>query len=323
LTASRLTKSRSGSSTADQPNLGSGEAAGAGRFAPSPTGPLHLGSLLAATASYLDARANGLAWRVRIDDLDRARNQVGAERDILAALERHGLQWDGVIERQSGRVPRYQAALDRLEAQGLLFYCSCSRKDLAGQPIYPGTCRSQRRPRPGTAIRIRVDDAEIEFDDLVRGPQRDNLARSTGDFVIRRRDGQIAYQLATAVDDGDAAISRVVRGRDLLENTARQIFLMQRLGLQVPQYGHIPLIVNAGGQKLSKQNGAQALDIERPQDNLIRILRALGLQAAGSQRAADPGAAAHGQAMCEALLAEAWPGWTVRRVPKNDLPAEP
>jgi glutamyl-Q tRNA(Asp) synthetase len=284
---------------------------------------LHLGSLLAATASYLDARANGLAWRVRIDDLDRSRNQAGAERAILIALERHGLQWDGAIERQSDRVPRYQAALDELEAQGLLFYCSCSRKQLAGKPVYPGTCRSQRHPRPGTAVRIRVDDVEIEFEDLVQGLHRDVLARSTGDFVIRRREGLIAYQLATAVDDGAAAITRVVRGRDLLENTARQVFLMQRLRLQVPLYGHIPLIVNAAGQKLSKQAGAQALDLERPQDNLTRILGALGVKAAESLRAADIRTAAQGQAACEALLAEAWRGWSLRRIPKNDLPAEP
>lgn len=283
---------------------------------------MHLGSLLAATASYLDARAHGIAWQVRLDDLDQPRNQPGAERAILLALERHSLNWDGAIVRQSERVPRYEAALEALLTQGLLFHCTCSRKDLAGQALYPGTCRGNRQARPDAAVRIRVAEAVVEFEDLLQGPQRDHLARSTGDFVVRRRDGTIAYQLATAVDDGDAFITRVIRGRDLLANTPRQIFLMQRLGLSVPRYGHIPLVVNAAGQKLSKQTGARALDLNRPEENLARVLAALGIgsstvstRTAGGRRPGSPAA-------CESLLAEALSNWSLEHIGTGDVPMD-
>jgi glutamyl-Q tRNA(Asp) synthetase len=281
---------------------------------------LHLGSLLAATASYLDARASGLAWRLRFDDLDEERNQPGAEASILRALESHGLHWDGAVARQSTRVAEYESALAALADEGLLFYCSCSRKDLAGLPVYPGTCRRYRHPRPETAVRIRVGEAVVEFNDLVQGPQREALARSSGDFIVRRRDGLIAYQLATAVDDGDPAITRVVRGRDLLENTGRQIFLIQRLGLQVPRYGHVPLIVNGAGQKLSKQTGARPLDLERPVANLITVLRALGVADLDDEEAAE---GPNAQISCAALLAEAERRWSLAGIPAHDVPAEP
>jgi glutamyl-Q tRNA(Asp) synthetase len=287
---------------------------------------LHLGSLLAATASYLDARVHGLAWQVRLDDLDRPRNEPGAEQAILQALERHGLYWDGPVVRQSDHVDRYLGALARLSDKGLLFHCSCSRKNLAAHAVYPGTCREQRQPRWNTSVRVRVDDAQVDFEDLVQGPQRDALARSTGDFVVRRRDGVIAYQLATAVDDGDAQITRVIRGRDLLENTPRQIFLMRCLDLEVPQYGHIPLIVNAAGQKLSKQTGARALDVDRPIDNLIRVLRGLGatVDTAAIGLAAGARTGAEGQSACESLLAAAWPGWSLQRITgRHDMTVEP
>ncbi len=281
---------------------------GAGRFAPSPTGPLHLGSLLAATASYLDARAEGVAWRVRLDDLDRARNQPSAERDILTALEHHGLWWDGPVMRQSEHEERYRAALDRLAADGRLFYCRCSRSRLAGHRVYPGTCRAHTRPRRDSAARVRVKQAVIEFQDRVQGFQRHDLARETGDFVVLRRDGIVAYQLATAVDDGDPGITRVIRGRDLLENTPRQVFLMQCLDLPVPVYAHVPLLVNAAGQKLSKQTYAPPLDLSRPRENLRRVLSILGLGALAD----DP------PDSCEALLAQAATRFSVEAVPGGD-----
>jgi glutamyl-Q tRNA(Asp) synthetase len=286
---------------------------------------LHLGSLLAATASFLDARVHGLAWQLRLDDLDQPRNQPGAESAILHALERHGLHWDGPIVRQSERVERYLAALTQLGDQGLVFYCSCSRKRLAGHPVYPGTCRRHRQLRGNAAVRVRVDDAVIDFEDQVQGSQHDKLALTTGDFVVRRRDGVIAYQLATAVDDGDPSIVRVIRGRDLLENTSRQIFLMRCLGLEVPRYGHIPLMVNAAGQKLSKQTGARALDLDRPVDNLIRVLRALGGTAdvSASGASAGPRTPSPQQAECVSLLAAAWPGWSLERITRNDVLVEP
>jgi glutamyl-Q tRNA(Asp) synthetase len=282
---------------------------GAGRFAPSPTGPLHLGSLLAATASYLDARHHGIAWHVRLDDLDELRNEPGAERAILRALERHGLHWDGPVTRQSEHLDGYAAALETLDAQGLLFYCRCSRRDLRGARVYPGTCRSHTRPRSNSAARIRVDDAVIGFADLVQGRQRHALVSSTGDFVVRRRDGIVAYQLATAVDDGVPGITRVIRGRDLLEVTAPQIFLMRCLSLAVPAYGHIPLLRNEAGQKLSKQTHAPPLDDTAATANLVQVLKVLGI---------DPGPEAR-QRDCGSLLAEAVPRFSLAAVGGSDL----
>ncbi|NBC23624.1 MAG: tRNA glutamyl-Q(34) synthetase GluQRS [Gammaproteobacteria bacterium] len=254
-------------------------AGGAGRFAPSPTGPLHLGSLLAAVASYLDARRAGIAWHVRLDDLDTPRHEAGADRAILLALERHGLHWDGPIVRQSERVAAYYDALDLLQRLGLLFYCRCSRRQLREVTTYPGTCHGHTEARPDSAVRVRVDDAAVEFEDLLQGAQRCLLADSGGDFVVRRRDGLVAYQLATAVDDGAGAITRVVRGRDLLDTTPRQVYLMRQLGLPVPVYAHVPLLLDAAGHKLSKQNHAPPLDLAAPARNLRRVLPVLGLEA--------------------------------------------
>jgi glutamyl-Q tRNA(Asp) synthetase len=280
---------------------------GAGRFAPSPTGPLHLGSLLAATASYLDARSRDHAWHVRLDDLDRLRNEPGAERAILGALESHGLHWDGAVTRQSEQLERYAHALAALEADGSLFYCRCSRKRLQGAPVYPGSCRAFTRARPNSAARIRVNDTVIEFNDLVRGPQSQALGDTTGDFVVRRRDGIFAYQLATAADDGAPGITRVIRGRDLLDVTGPQIFLMRRLGLTPPVYGHIPLFNNEAGQKLSKQNHAPPLNDADALRNLALVLAALGL---------DPGPAAADD--CTELLAWAVPRFSLERVAGRD-----
>lgn len=281
-------------------------AGAAGRFAPSPTGPLHLGSLLAATASFLDARSQGVQWQVRFDDLDTPRNRPGAEAAILQALERHGLVWDGPVVRQSERRARYAAALDQLAARSLVFYCRCSRRDLAGEPVYPGTCRNQRTPRSRSAVRLCVGQEVVDFDDLLLGPQHVAMA-DIGDFVVRRRDGFIAYQLATAVDDGAPDIVRVIRGRDLLDNTPRQVLLMRHLGLDVPAYGHIPLLVNAAGQKLSKQTHAAPLDLEHPAANLRRALQVLGITLEP-----DMGES------CPALLARAAEQFSLNGIPSAD-----
>jgi glutamyl-Q tRNA(Asp) synthetase len=250
----------------------------AGRFAPSPTGPLHAGSLLAATASYLDARTVGNLWLVRIDDLDVDRNVAGAESAILRTLEAHGLTWDRPVIRQSERLDRYRDAIAHLIEAGHVFYCTCSRSRLKGRRIYPGFCRARHRPVPNAAIRLRVPDAPVSFHDLIAGPHNENLARSCGDFVIRRRDGIFAYQLATAVDDGDPLIARVVRGGDLLDNTARQIYLMRLLGLHPPEYAHLPVLVRHDGRKLSKQTHAPAIDDGRAGANLARIFGYLGIE---------------------------------------------
>jgi glutamyl-Q tRNA(Asp) synthetase len=249
----------------------------AGRFAPSPTGPLHAGSLLAATASYLDARGRGALWLLRIDDLDSYRIVDGAETSILKSLEAHQLHWDGTFTRQSERGDLYQQALQALSAMGLLFYCTCSRRDLRGSTVYPGRCRGQATPIPDAAIRLQVGEAEVKFHDQVSGPQSERLAESCGDFVVRRRDGLIAYQLATAVDDGQQAISRVIRGGDLLDNTARQIHLMSLLGLTAPSYAHVGTLLATDGKKLSKQTHAPALDDTIPSANLLKAFGLLGL----------------------------------------------
>ncbi|MGE0623571.1 MAG: tRNA glutamyl-Q(34) synthetase GluQRS [Pseudomonadales bacterium] len=260
----------------------------AGRFAPSPTGSLHQGSLLASTASYLDARARGLQWWLRIDDLDTPRVAPGAEDAIRKTLDAHALHWDGPVIHQSGHIARYEAALATLSAQGLLFYCTCTRAMLADETIYPGSCRHRTAPVAGAAIRVLVEDRPVRFHDLVRGDQEEVLARTCGDFVVRRRDGQIAYQLATAVDDGSEAISHVVRGGDLLDNTARQIYLMERLGLTVPSYAHLPVLVDASGQKLSKQTHAPAVVDDRASANLLVVFRYLGLDPPAEARHWSP-----------------------------------
>ena len=250
----------------------------AGRFAPSPTGPLHIGSLYTALASFLDAHAEGLAWRLRFDDLDEPRNQPGAESSILRSLEAHGLHWSGAVERQSERLDRYQAALETLRRKARIFYCTCSRKTLAASPIYPGHCRERTAPIPNSAIRVRVDDTPQEFTDLVQGRQLTRLDRTVGDFVIKRRDGPFAYQLATAVDDGHPSIVRVLRGQDLLANTPRQLHLMEVLELPPPAYAHIPVLLNRDGQKWSKQTGAPAVNDRTPRANIRACLTLLGLQ---------------------------------------------
>lgn len=250
-----------------------------GRFAPSPTGPLHFGSLVTALASYLDAKANNGKWLVRIEDIDPPRARPGADKQILEALATHGLTWDDDLLYQSTRYPAYRRAIEVFFDTGFAYYCDCSRQQLQGSPVYPGTCRERSDTIPGEcAVRIRVQDAKIRFQDQIQGPQSVNLAQEVGDFVIYRKDGLYAYQLATALDDAFQQINKVVRGYDLLDSTCRQLYLLQLLRCQPPDYCHIPVIVNQQGQKLSKQNLAQPLIAKHNRRNLYNALIALGQQ---------------------------------------------
>ena len=250
-----------------------------GRFAPSPTGPLHIGSLIAASASYLQARSQGGEWWLRIEDIDPPREVEGASDAILYTLEAFGFEWDGPISYQSRRSARYHAALAELRQRGLLYPCACSRKDIAKQGadgIYPGTCRdglpAGRTPR---AWRVRAA-GRIEFEDRIQGPQHTDLEAAVGDYVLHRADGLFAYQLAVALDDAEQGMTEVVRGADLLDSTPRQIYLQQCLGLSSPRYAHHPVATGRDGQKLSKQTAAPALDTARPQTALLAALRFLG-----------------------------------------------
>jgi glutamyl-Q tRNA(Asp) synthetase len=255
-----------------------------GRFAPSPTGPLHFGSLVAALASWLDARAAAGRWLVRIEDLDQRREAAGAADDILRTLERLGLYWDGPVVFQSRRTELYRQALDGLRDR--TFWCGCTRREIAdsspgaaadGAQIYPGTCRAGlpagKQPR---ALRVRTSSDRIFFRDRVQGDQSQDVASQVGDFVLYRADGIFAYQLAVVVDDAEQAISDVVRGADLLDSTARQIHLQRLLGHAKPRYLHVPMAVNAAGEKLSKQSGAKPIDRSPKEVLLHQALRFLG-----------------------------------------------
>ena len=248
-----------------------------GRFAPSPTGPLHFGSLVAATASWLDARAAGGEWLVRIEDVDETRSVPGAPEAILRQLEAFGFEWDGAVVWQSRRKALYEAALERLRSQGLVYRCRCSRREVADSTprgiegaIYPGTCRALgvSAATPG-ADRMRAADGAIEFVDRVQGRIAQDVSRAIGDFVLRRRDALHAYQLAVVVDDADQGITEVVRGADLLQSTPRQILLQRTLGYPTPRYMHFPVATNERGEKLSKQKLAVAAD-ERGAAELLR-----------------------------------------------------
>jgi len=236
-----------------------------GRFAPSPTGPLHFGSLVAALAGWLDARKAGGQWLVRIEDLDGPRVVAGAESEILRQLEACGLGWDGPVVRQSERSTLYEAALRRLD--GHTYLCGCTRRELEdsalaldGARIYPGTCRAGLAPgKSARALRLRTSAEAIAFTDRVQGSLAQSVEREVGDFVLKRADGLHAYQLAVVVDDADQGVTDVVRGADLLDSTARQVWLQQLLGLPTPRYLHVPVAVNRAGEKLSKQTGARAV----------------------------------------------------------------
>lgn len=257
-----------------------------GRFAPSPTGPLHLGSLVAAVGSWLYARRAGGRWLVRMEDLDTPRVVPGADARILDTLRRYSLEWDGEVVWQSKRIALYEEALAALRAKGLVFDCACSRAELqrsasapaVGDPsgVYPGTCRGGLPPgRVPRAVRFRAPDEIIAFDDLICGHVEENVARTTGDFVIRRADGPFAYQLAVVVDDAEQGVTQVVRGADLLSSTPRQIALQRALGYPTPEYAHLPLVLNADGTKVSKRDGAVAADVP---ETLQLALRHLGIE---------------------------------------------
>jgi glutamyl-Q tRNA(Asp) synthetase len=275
-----------------------------GRFAPSPTGPLHAGSLVAALASWLDARAHAGRWLVRIEDIDPPRCQPGADREILRQLAALGLQPDEPPAWQSTRGASYQRALDRLVAEGQAYACACTRKDIeaalqaAGRPhqrhqelVYPGTCRDGLHGRPARAWRVRCGgDAHplvIAWTDRRLGAQRQDVTREVGDFVLRRADGLWAYQLAVVVDDGAQGITDVVRGEDLADNTARQIHLQRLLGLPTPRYLHTRLVLDERGEKLSKQHGAPALDTREPLAALQAAARHLDLPVPEAGSVAD------------------------------------
>ena len=248
-----------------------------GRFAPSPTGPLHFGSLVAAVASYVDARAHGGEWLVRMEDVDVPRCVPGADADILRTLEAFGFEWDGPVMYQSTRTGAYGEALDRLRRDGMAYPCSCSRRE-AGAGIYPGTCRARMQdPLRPPAWRVRVDDAVIALEDRRAGAIRQNLAREVGDFVVLRADGLFAYQLAVVVDDAAQGITDVVRGADLLDSTPRQIWLQQLLGFATPEYLHVPVATNPAGEKLSKQTLAPRLIAADAGKELCAALRFLGM----------------------------------------------
>ncbi|MGC4048951.1 MAG: tRNA glutamyl-Q(34) synthetase GluQRS [Paludibaculum sp.] len=258
-----------------------------GRFAPSPTGPLHQGSLVAAVASYLDARRHHGQWLVRMEDVDEPRTAAGAADVILRTLETCGLEWDEPVVYQSQRKGLYRRELDRLVAMGAVFPCACTRKEIAdsaitpsssGEVPYPGTCRSGLPPgRTPRAWRVRVPDEVVSFVDRLQGPYHQNLLRETGDFVLLRADGFFAYQLAVVVDDADQGITDVVRGEDLLASTPRQVYLQKLLGYPEPRYLHVPVVRNAAGEKLSKQTGASPVDPARPGPAIASALRFLGM----------------------------------------------
>ena len=245
-----------------------------GRFAPSPSGPLHLGSLVAALGSWLDARAHSGSWLLRIEDLDLPRNAAGADASILASLHAHGLHWDRAVMRQSQRLPAYEAALTRLVDAGCCYPCACTRREVdeAGG-IYPGTCRDGvAAGRPARAWRLRCRDDRITFEDRAQGRCSEAVAATVGDFILKRADGLFAYQLAVVVDDAAQGVSDVVRGADLLSSTARQILLQRMLGLATPRYLHLPLVCGRDGRKLSKQNLAPPLDDSAAAANLRAAL---------------------------------------------------
>lgn len=245
-----------------------------GRFAPSPTGPLHLGSLATALASYVQAKAGLGRWLLRIDDLDPPRTMPGAADQIMASLEALGLHWDGPALFQSRRLDAYAAALERLAANGLVYPCWCSRKDLAGMATYPGHCRRRTGPPPPGPFALRIDTtgAAIAFEDALQGPVTQDLETEVGDFVLYRRDGVHAYHLATVLDDAEQGVTEVLRGIDLLGSTPRQIFLERLLQLPAKSYAHVPVLIDSSGQKLSKQNLAPAVATGDPGGLLHHLL---------------------------------------------------
>lgn len=290
-----------------------------GRFAPSPTGPLHFGSLIAAVGSYLQARSNHGEWWLRIEDIDPPREPKGTSDNIIRTLELYGFEWHGPVQYQHNQLEHYAEVVNELIKTQRLYHCSCSRKQISQQShhrhgplIYPGTCRSKvcqtesLQPHQMTALRINTHDVEVTFNDAIQGNQNIHLEQH-GDYVIQRADGHYSYQLAVAVDDAEHGMTEVVRGADLLGCTARQIYLQQLLNLPTPKYAHLPIAKDPNGQKLSKQTFAQAIDKSKPSLLLWYALTFLGQQPE--------------RALIEGKLDELWQWaiehWKFKLVPKS------
>ncbi len=286
-----------------------------GRFAPSPTGPLHFGSLVAAVASYLEAQRHQGEWLVRMEDVDTPRNVPGAADHIMRTLDTLGFRWDETVVYQSQRHAAYEDALDQLTELGMIYACSCSRKQVAaetgwrgGQLIYPGTCRLRHLPRNrGLSMRLLTAGARVRFADAIQGSVAQDIERDVGDFVLRRVDGVFTYQLAVIVDDAAQGITHVVRGSDLLDSTPRQIYLQDLLGMRQPQYSHVPVATDARGVKLSKQTGAIALSTKEPSRALWRALSFLGQEPEPELSRAHP----------DLLWSWARERWTPARIPPD------
>lgn len=284
-----------------------------GRFAPSPTGPLHFGSLVAALGSYLEAKARGGCWRVRMEDVDQPRCKPEHADAILRTLEAFGFEWDGAVMVQSRRSAHYREVLERLKALGAVYPCGCTRSELEGAPpgidgapVYPGICRAGLPPgKAARAWRLRVAGV-IDFDDALQGRQHQELAREVGDCVLLRADGCFAYQLAVVADDAEQGIDHVVRGADLIHSTARQIFLQRLLGYPTPAYAHLPVALDAAGMKLSKQTRAQPVDAREPAAALFAAARFLGQN--------PP------EGLCRSTSADFWPwafaNWRLNQAPR-------
>lgn len=266
-----------------------------GRFAPTPSGPLHMGSLFTALASYLQAHAQGGRWLIRIDDLDTPRNVHGADAVILKQLESHGLEWDEAPRYQTQHIEQYISALSKLNELDVLYGCSCTRAELAltslsgpDGPVYAGTCRGRKNSAEKRALRVAVGDSSLRFNDLLLGQQTRLLSSEIGDFVVQRSDGILGYQLACSIDESEQKITEVIRGADLLDSTFRQLSLQQLLDLKPAQYGHLPVLVQADGKKLSKQNHADPIDASSASENLLRCLIALGQNPPAALSGAKP-----------------------------------
>ncbi|EDY85804.1 glutamyl-tRNA synthetase [gamma proteobacterium HTCC5015] len=283
-----------------------------GRFAPSPTGPLHFGSLVAALASYLDAHANHGEWHVRMEDLDPPRCEAGAADAILQILDSYGFEWDGPVLYQSQRGTHYKQALQTLDELGLTYPCDCTRKEIHARcamgeygPIYDGHCRQHAACADTTSLRLKVK-GDIAFEDGLQGLYQQNLSRDIGDFHLRRRDGLFAYHLGVVVDDAEQGFTHIVRGYDLLDSTPRQIYLQHCLGFAVHQYSHLPLVLKNNGQKFSKQNRSPALRAEDAVDNVWLALQFLGQSPAPELR----------KATLKTLWEWATDNWQLSKVPR-------
>jgi glutamyl-Q tRNA(Asp) synthetase len=278
-----------------------------GRFAPTPSGDLHLGSLYTAAASYLDARANAGLWLLRIEDVDAARAVPGASERIIATLQRFGFEWDGEIMRQRNRIEQYRAALQTLRDRGLTFECTCSRSRLEDEQCYPGTCRARGRlPGADSATRLRVEPDLVSFSDEIQGSFRQNVAAAVGDLIIKRRDQVFAYLLAVVVDDAAQGVNHVVRGADLLDNTPRQIYLQRRLGFDTPRYAHVPVLTEADDSKLAKSRRSVRADVAAPLAQLLSVFSLLGMRPPAELQSSE--------------LAEVW-RWGIATWNKNAVPS--